>query len=145
MRSGLHGATPKEGFGYYRQLLDYIGKRLDRRVELVDRDSYAEINDLIGSGDIDVAFVCGQPYVDGHDGMGIELLVAPQMYGKTVSHSYIIVPEDSPVERFEELRGKTFAFVDPMSNSGKLVPLYMLAKRGETPEAYFRKYVYSRY
>ena len=135
--------TPREGFGYYRQLLDYIGKRLDRRVELVDRDSYAEINDLIGSGDIDVAFVCGQPYVDGHDEIGSELLVAPQMYGKTVYHSYIIVPEDSPVERFEGLRGKTFAFVDPMSNSGKLVPLYMLAKRGEAPESYFRKYVYT--
>ena len=131
--------TPKEGFGYYRQLLDYLGERLDRRVELVDRDSYAEVNDLIGSGDIDVAFVCGQPYVDGSAEKGVELLVAPQIHGKTVYHSYIIVPEDSPVERFEELRGKIFAFVDPMSNSGKLVPLYMLAKRGETPESYFRK------
>ena len=135
--------TPREGFAFYRRLLDYIGEELDRPVELVDRDSYAEINDLFGSGDVDIAFVCGQPYVDGRDEMGIELLVAPQAYGETVYYSYIIVPEDSPIERFEELRGKTFAFVDPMSNSGKLVPTYMLARRGETSDSFFREFVYT--
>jgi phosphonate transport system substrate-binding protein len=28
-------------------------------------------------GKIDVAFVCGGPYVDGHEEFGLELLAAP--------------------------------------------------------------------
>ena len=39
--------TPKEGFVYYKQLLDYIGEKLGSPVTFVDRESYAEINDLI--------------------------------------------------------------------------------------------------
>jgi len=135
--------TPKEGFVYYKQLLGYIGEKLGRPVTFVDRENYTEINELIRSGDVDVAFVCGKPYVDGHDEFGMELLVAPQAYGETVYYSYIIVSKDSPIESFEGLRGKNFAFADPMSNTGKLVPAYMLAKMGETPDSYFRKYVYT--
>ena len=135
--------TPKEGFAYYKQLLDYVGEKSGRPVTFVDRESYAEINELIRSGDVDVAFVCGKPYVDGHDDFGMELLVVPQAYGQTVYYSYIIVSKDSPIESFEGLRGRSFAFVDPMSNSGKLVPTYMLARMGETPDSYFRKYVYT--
>lgn len=135
--------TPKEGFAYYKQLLDYIGEKLGRPVELIDKETYAEINDLLKAGEIDVAFVCGGPYVDGHDSFGLELLVAPQAYGESVYYSYIIVPFDSPVKSLEELRGKVFAFTDPLSNTGKLVPTYMLAKMGETPDSFFSEYIYT--
>lgn len=135
--------TSREGFAYYWQLLNYIEEKLERQVKFVDRETYADVNDLIRLGDIDVAFVCGRPYVDGHDEFGMELLVAPQVYGKTVYYSYFIVYNDSPIESFEGLRGKSFAFADPISNSGKLVPTYILAKMGETPDSYFQKYVYT--
>jgi phosphonate transport system substrate-binding protein len=135
--------TPGEGYAYYKQLLEYIGNKIGRDVKLIDRDTYKEVNNLLKSGNIDVAFVCGRPYVDGHDEFGLELLVAPQINGKTEYYSYIIVHIDSPVETFEELRGKTFAFTDPISNSGKLTPTYMLAKMNDTPDSFFEKYVYT--
>lgn len=134
--------TPKEGFGYYKQFLDYIGEKLGRGVDFVNRENYAEINALVRSGKVDVAFVCGGPYVDGHDAFGMELLAAPQAYNGTVYYSYIIVPADSPVKNFQDLRGKSFAFTDPLSNSGKLVPTYMLARAGQTPKSFFSKVVY---
>jgi len=135
--------TPKEGFAYYRKLLDYLGEKLERKVEFVDREDYAEINDLLKKGDVDVAFVCGGPYVDGHKEFGMELLTAPVAYGGTVYYSYIIVPKDSPVNNLEELRGKKFAFTDPLSNTGKLVPTYMLARLNNTPESFFKSYDYT--
>jgi phosphonate transport system substrate-binding protein len=135
--------TPGEGYAYYKQLLEYIGNKIGRDVKLIDRDTYKEVNNLLKSGNIDVAFVCGRPYVDGHDEFGLELLVAPQINGKTEYYSYIIVHIDSPVGTFEELRGKTFAFTDPISNSGKLTPTYMLAKMNDTPDSFFEKYVYT--
>ena len=135
--------TPREGFAYYKKLLDYIEKKLDMHVQFVDKEDYAMINNMLENGTVDVAFVCGGPYVDGHSKFGMELLAAPLAYGGTVYYSYIIVPKDSLAENLEDLRGKTFAFTDPLSNTGKLVPTYMLAKMNETPDSFFEDYKYT--
>lgn len=136
--------TPKAGFVYYRRFLDYVGEKMGMPVDFVDREDYGEINKLVKEGSVDAAFVCGGPYVDGHKAFGMELLVAPMAYGGTVYHSYIIVKKDSPATSLQELRGKSFAFTDPLSNSGKLVPTYMLAKMNETPETFFGKIIYTQ-
>lgn len=145
---GLHIAvggmiTPKEGFIYYKEFLDYIGEKIGRPVQFIDREKYDEVNAMIRDEQINVAFVCGGPYVDGHDQFGMELLAAPQAYGKTVYYSYIIVARDSPINNLEGLRRKTFAFADPLSNTGKIVPEYMLAKMNETPDTFFKKYIFT--
>ncbi|MBI5508073.1 MAG: phosphate/phosphite/phosphonate ABC transporter substrate-binding protein [Deltaproteobacteria bacterium] len=136
--------TPKEGMAYYRDFLRYIQEKTGVKVAYVDREGYAEINEMLRTGQLEVAFVCSGPYVDGHREFGLELLAAPQAYGVTVYHSYIIVPKASPAVTFADLRGKRFAFADPLSNSGKLVPTYMLAKMGETPESFFKEFVFTR-
>lgn len=130
--------TPQEGYGYYRELLDYLEKQLDVTIHPLDPGNYAETNKLLQSGKADFAFVCGGPYVSGHDEFGLTLLVAPVVKGETVYYSYLIVPADSPARSLADLRGKSFAFTDPQSNSGKLVPTAMLARLGETPEHFFR-------
>ena len=136
--------TPEEGYEYYKKLLDYIARKLSLKVNFIDRDTYAEVNSLLKNKNIDVAFVCGGPYVDGHDEFGLELLCAPQMDGKVVYYSYIIVSKDSPVKTLGDLRGKKFAFVDPMSNSGKAVPICILKEElNEIPETFFGEYVYT--
>jgi len=134
--------TPREGFAYYRQFLDYIGEKTGQPVEFVDREDYAEINKLVATGQVDVAFVCGGPYVDGKKEFDMELLAAPMAYGDTAYYSYIIVNKNSPFQQLSDLRGKRFAFTDPLSNSGKLVPTYMLARMKETPDSFFGKYSY---
>lgn len=135
--------TPKEGYAYYKALLDYIGDRLEMKVNFIEKESYAEVNSLLEEDKIDVAFVCGGPYIDGHDKFGLQLLAAPQVAGETVYYSYIIVRKDSNINKFEESRGKTFCFVDPISNSGKIYPTYLLKQMNETPETFFREYMYS--
>lgn len=135
--------TPKEGFSYYRDFLDFIGKELGRPVEYVDAPSYEEINNMIESRKIDGAIVCSGPYVDGHSKFGLELLAAPKAYGGTVYYSYIIVPKDSPAKGLDDLKGKSFAFSDPLSNTGKLVPEYLLARKGESSKTFFSKTIFS--
>jgi phosphonate transport system substrate-binding protein len=136
--------TPKEGMGYYRDFLRYIQEKIGTKVEYVDREGYAEINELLKNGQLEAAFVCSGPYVDGHEQFGLELLAAPQAYGAAVYYSYIIVPKESAVRTFAELRGKRFAFTDPLSNTGKLVPTYMLARIDETPESFFKEYIFTK-
>lgn len=136
--------TPREGMAYYRDFLRYLEGKIGAKVAYVDREGYAEINEMLRDGRLEAAFVCSGPYVDGHAEFGLELLAAPQAYGKPVYHSYIIVPKESPARSFADLRGKRFAFTDPLSNSGKLVPTYMLARLGETPESYFREFIFTK-
>lgn len=135
--------TPKEGYVYYKQLKDYLEEKFDRPIQLVDRENYDQVNKLLESGGLDVAFTCAGPYVEGHEKFGLELLAVPLVNGKPFYHSYIIVPQDSPVRDFAGLRGKSFAFTDPKSNSGCLVPTYMLARMKETPDSYFAKHIYT--
>lgn len=135
--------TPGEGFIYYQQLLSYIGTKLGQRIECLERSNYAEVNSMLKFGEVDLAFVCSQPYVEGKEDFGLELLVAPQMRGKAEYYSYIIVSLDSSAARLADLKGKTFAFSDPLSNTGKLAPSYALSLQGETPDTFFTKHIYT--
>lgn len=135
--------TPKEGLAYYREFLDYLGKEIGKPVEYVDAEDYAEINKKLEQGELDAAFVCSGPYVDGKKKFGLEFIAAPQAYGEAVYYSYFIVPAKSPAKTLDDLKGKSFAFTDPLSNSGKLVPEYTLVRKGTTPERFFGKVSFS--
>ncbi len=136
--------SPSKTLEYYQELLTYLGKSLGRQVTLILKPTYAEINDLVRGQRADVAFVCSLPYVKGNQDFGMELLVAPQMYGETVYYSYLIVPQGSSATRLEDLRGASFAFTDPMSNSGHLAPTYQLSLLGEAPGSFFEGYIFTK-
>jgi len=135
--------TPKEGLVYYREFLDYLGKEIGRPIEYVDAEDYAEINKKLEVGELEGAFVCSGPYVDGKNKFGLEFVAAPYAYGEKVYYSYFIVPINSPAKSLDDLRGKTFAFTDPLSNSGRLVPEFALAQKGEKASHFFREVSYS--
>lgn len=135
--------SPKETFVYYRQLLDYIGKKLDREIEFIQRKTYGEINDLLARGQIDLAFVCSGPYVVGKEKHGFQLVATPEVQNSHFYHSYLIVNKKSEFRTLEDLRGRVFAFSDPDSNTGKLVPTYWLSQLGEHPETFFSKTIYT--
>ncbi len=135
--------SPAKSLTFYEDIFDYIGEKLGRGVEMVQRKTYAEVNFLLKERRIDAAFVCSRPYVEGHRDFGMELLCVPVCFGKTEYCSYFIVHKDSTIQNLEDLRGKLFAFSDPLSNTGMLIPTYTLAKMGETPELFFRKYIFT--
>jgi phosphonate transport system substrate-binding protein len=135
--------SPKETFVYYRQLLDYLAQRMGREVELVQRKTYGEINELIGQGQIDVAFICSGPYASGREKYGFELLATPEIQGSHFYRAYLIVNQDSSFQSLEDLRGRVFAFTDPDSHTGKLVPTSWLAEVQERPETFFSKSIHT--
>ena len=135
--------SPKETFIYYRELLDYIGRNAGLGIQLIQRKTYDEINALFLKGEIDLAFICTGPYAVGRKKYGFEALATPQVRGKPFYQSYLIVEKDSTYHQMEGLRGRVFAFTDPDSNTGTLVPRYWLAQVGEAPETFFQKTVYT--
>jgi len=135
--------SPKETFEYYRQLIEYIGKKMQRPIDLVQRKTYGEINQLLGRGEIDMAFICSGPYAGGKEQFGFELLATPQVQGSHFYKSYLIVNVNQPYRKIEDLRGRVFAFTDPESNTGKLAPTFWLKQIGEDPERFFAKVIYT--
>lgn len=135
--------TPIETVKYYQDLVDYLSKKMDVPVKMIHKRTYEEMDRMLEKGEVDVAFICSAPYVRDRREFGVELLVAPVVNGSPFYQSYIIVHRDSDIKKFNELKGKTFAFTDPRSNSGKLYPEYYLTKRGIKPEEFFKKYIYT--
>ncbi len=135
--------SPTESLTFYEDMFNYIGEELGRNVEMVLRKTYTEVNFLLKERRIDAAFVCSRPYVEGHRDFGMELLCAPVCFGKTEYQSYLIVHKDSSIQKLEDLRSKVFAFSDPLSNTGMLVPVCALARMGETPESFFRRHIFT--
>ena len=135
--------SPKETFIYYRELLDYIGKNSGYSVRLIQRKTYDEVNELFPKGEIDLAFICTGPYAASREKFGFEALATPQVRGQPFYQSYLIVPKDSPFQSLEDLKGRVFAFTDPDSNTGAMVPRFWLANMGETPESFFSKTIFT--
>jgi phosphonate transport system substrate-binding protein len=135
--------SPKETFVYYQELLEYIGKNSGFRVQLIQRKTYDEVNQLFLKGEIDLAFICTGPYAVGKNRYGFEALATPQVRGQPFYQSYLIVPKESPYQRFEDLKGRVFAFTDPDSNTGAMVPRFWLAKLGQSPESFFSKTIFT--
>lgn len=131
--------SPQSTVQNYQRWLDYLGERLGRPVELVQRRTYAEVNDLVRSGAVDMALVCTSAYVLGHDEFDMELLAAPVVKGESVYHSVVLVPADSAAQSFADLAGGVFAFTDPLSNSGRVYPTYLVRQAGSTPAAFFSR------
>lgn len=135
--------SPKDTFVYYRQLLDYIGRNLGRDVQFIQRKTYGKINELLGKGQIDLAFICSGPYVAGKEKYGFELLATPEVQKSHFYQSYLIVNKANHYRNIKDLRGQVFAFTDPDSNTGKLVPTYWLSQMSERPETFFSKTIYT--
>ncbi|MBW1608054.1 MAG: phosphate/phosphite/phosphonate ABC transporter substrate-binding protein [Deltaproteobacteria bacterium] len=135
--------SPKETFSTYRDLIDYIGDHLNYKIQLIQRKTYGDINELFLKQQIDLAFICSGPYAVGKEKYGFEALATPVIREKPFYQSYLIVNKNSSIEKIEDLRNGVFAMTDPASNTGAMVPLYWLAKMGEKPETFFKNVTYT--
>lgn len=130
--------SPGATLGAYAPLAEYLESKLGRPVRLLQRPTYAEVNELMRVGAIDAAFVCTGAFVEGEREGAMELVAAPVVGGEQGYDALVIVPADSPARTLDDLRGQVFAFTDPLSNTGYLAVRWALHERGATPETFFR-------
>lgn len=128
---------------YQNQLADSIGRKLNRPVMVMRRRSYAEINQLLNKGDADIGLLSTGAYCLYGKKEGLALLAMQERNHLSYYYSYIIVPADSDSHTLEALRGKKFAYVDPLSYSGFLAVQERLGQAGESAESYFGSYFFT--
>jgi phosphonate transport system substrate-binding protein len=126
-------------YPFYEFIAHHAGRQLGLLTELAVGSSYAELS----GRELDVAFVCGLPYVELSRGgeAPVEPLAAPilrgeRFGGRAIYFSDVIVHRASPWQSFTDLRGCSWAYNEPHSQSGYGVTRYHLVCRGET-KGYF--------
>jgi phosphonate transport system substrate-binding protein len=119
-----------------REIAAYLSQRLDFAVEFVEDVAWPDRYRLLDEGQIHAAWICGLPYVRRVDS-GVELLAAPVMaeeryQNRPVYFSDVVVRRDSRFQTFADLRGASWSFNEPGSQSGYNITRYHLATLGET-------------
>ena len=119
----------------YQAVTEEVGRRLAIETELVVETDY----EACAQDKNEVCFVCSLPYVE-FERQGISPavpLAAPVLEGdryadRPIYYSDVIVHWDSPFSSFLDLRGRSWAYNEPLSHSGYGITRYHLVELGET-------------
>jgi phosphonate transport system substrate-binding protein len=118
---------------FYAFLVRRIGERLGVAAELFVGTCYGQM-----LTEADAGFLCGLAYVElTGEPPALEPLAAPVLRGgryggRPVYFSDVVVRRDSPLRRFADLRGRSWAYNEPLSQSGYGVTRHHLVRLGET-------------
>ena len=123
-------------------LPSYLETRLAIPVRIVEKASYQEALEALRSDEMEAAWICGYPYVVARH--FVRLCAQPGWHGQPWYRSYLITSANrTEAHGLADLRGDVFAFDDPLSNSGYLVPVVALRAMGQTPQSFFRGSFYT--
>lgn len=111
----------------FTPLAEYLSQRVNRPVNVRVGPSYKAHIDAIGRDTVDIAFMGPAAYVALTSRYGPKPLLARlEIDGVPTFRGSIVVRRDSPFTELSDLKGKRFAFGEPDSTMGTLVPRYML-------------------
>ncbi|MBM3268705.1 MAG: phosphate/phosphite/phosphonate ABC transporter substrate-binding protein [Candidatus Sericytochromatia bacterium] len=139
------GFAPWENPGEIHRIADQVTRLLARelgmKVEPRVATDYAGVVEAMRAGRVHVAFYPPAAYVLAEKRAGARVILKSLFKGKSAYYSAIITRKDSGVASLADLKGKTFAFVDPSSTSGSIYPRVMLLNAGIKPERDFRQVI----
>jgi len=118
----------------YEPTVAIVSDRLATPMQVIAGQSYADIETLLLSQQIDLAIMSPYAYVRARSKDPHIRAVATHIADGTESYgAYILVPEHSSVRSLSDLHGKSFGFVDKRSSSGWLFPASRLLDDGINP------------
>ncbi len=135
--------SPREAYQSYEKIFHYISEKVDRPIELHQRRTCSEINDMLENNLLDFAFICSGAYIKLDPAKGVRLLTIAQTSGNKYYRSFIITQRNFKATGLEDLRGSTFAFTDSMSGSGFYYVNHRLKEIGEKPETFFASTIFT--
>ena len=120
-------------------LVELLEAETGREVEVTDVPDYLSVVEAIRNDHVDIGIMSGFPSALAVNTGEVDALLAWK--GSEDPVSTCVVLEDSPIQKLEDLEGKTVAFADQASSSGYFMPVYMLhevgLEQGEDYEAIF--------
>ncbi len=105
-----------------RVLTDYLHKETGYYFTTAVPASYIAVVEAFGTDKVDVAAINTFSYLMAHAKYGAEARLRVVREGQTSYCGEIIAREGSGINSLKDLEGKSFAFVDPSSTSGYILP-----------------------
>lgn len=128
-----------------QKMMDMLSTALGMPVKPFVAADYNGVIEALRSKRLDVAYLGPFSYVLGATIAPIEAFAVAETKkaGRTFYYSQVIAHKDSGIKTVADLKGKTFAFVDPSSTSGHLFPKAGLMKAGFDAEKDFGRVIFS--
>jgi phosphonate transport system substrate-binding protein len=136
--------NPEKLLGDIKVISAWLSKQLGVPVRGFVSSDHAAAVEALRNGDADISFMGALPYVIANAHVGATVALAEVYRGKPVYTGRVFVRRDKGIESIAELKGKSIAFADPISESGYLYPLDIfveqgLLRRGEDARRFFGK------
>lgn len=127
----------------YKPLAAYLEKKLGMKVDLFVATDYTGAIEAMRAGKLDIALFGPFSYVLAADKANAEVFAVEKVNGATTYKSIIVTRPDSGINSLQDLKGRTFAFVDPASTSGHLFPRAFMKKQSIEPDKDFKSLVFA--
>ena len=143
------GLIPTEGGAdivkRFQPLIEHLQKTLGIEVEAVSASDYAGVITAMAHNHIDFAYFGPKSYVEASEKANAQAMVLEcNEKGEPGYYGMIIAKKGSGIETMEQAKGKVFAFTDPNSTSGYLVPNILFARDLKVnPKEYFKEVKFS--
>ncbi len=124
-------------------LADILGKATGLKFKIYVANDYTALIQALRSGQVDVAWLAPFAYVIAEKKAGAQLLLKSVRHGMAFSYSAIVVRQDSPYKTLDDLKGKDFAWTDPSSSTGHILPKSALVALGYDPPNFFAKQTFA--
>jgi phosphonate transport system substrate-binding protein len=141
------GFVPSENVQQVAQnaqpIVEILQKKLGLEVQPFVATDYTGVVEALRANKLDVAFLSPASYVLAKNEANIQVLLKSQRKGSASYYAAIITHADSGIRTLGDLRNRTFAFGDPLSTTGHVIPRKMLKEQGIDPAKDFKNVIYS--
>ncbi len=140
--------NPEQLIDNVRPAIVFLERKMAHKITYVITMNYSAAVEALNANRADISFMSPLPYVLAHSQTGAEAILGEIYNGKAYYHSRIFVRKKSGIKSLADLKGKTIAYVDPISSSGFMYPHDAFVRAGliksglDKPEGGFFRRVY---
>ena len=125
-------------------LLDHLQRTLHMEVKPFVATDYNGVIEALRAKKLDIALLGPFSYVLAASVAQVDAFALPETDRQGPTYrSVIVARKDHGIRTLQDLKGRTFAFVDPSSTSGHLFPKAALIDAGYDPDTYFSHVIFS--
>lgn len=122
--------NPEKLIGDIEAVTAWLSERTGLAVSGFVTIDHAAAVEALRNGDADISFMGALPFVLAEAEIGAEPLLSEVYRGAPTYRGRVFVRRDSGIGTLADLRGKTIAFADPISESGYMYPLDLFVRAG---------------
>ena len=124
-------------------IVEILQKQLGMEVQPFVATDYTGVVEALRGNKLDIAFLTPASYVLAKSEANVRVALKSERKGSPYYYAAIITRADSGIKSLEDLRGKTFAFGDPLSTSANVFPRKMFHDHGIDPVRDFKQILYA--